>query len=112
MKELEPILLEYCDEDLTKLLEKDIPLGEKRHCVITHNEMTLSTNDDEKTGWRPEGEHKLRPKGQGRGIHVSEFLYEPLSQVHLTEEQHAAHPKISKCYITELLEIGANYEGY
>ncbi|CAG8791111.1 14141_t:CDS:1, partial [Racocetra fulgida] len=41
-------------------------------------------------------EHKLRQKGQGRCIHVSEFLCEPLGRVHLTEEQHAAHPEISK----------------
>ncbi|CAG8604007.1 15658_t:CDS:2 [Cetraspora pellucida] len=46
-------------------------------------------------------EHKIRLKGQGRGINVSEFLCEPLT-----------HPEIPKCYVTELLEIGANYEGY
>ncbi|CAG8626755.1 10224_t:CDS:2, partial [Racocetra fulgida] len=101
MKELEPILLEYCDKDLTILLEKDIFLREKRYCIIIYNETILSTNDDKKTG-----EYKLHPKGQGRGIHVSEFLCEPLGQVHLTKEQHIAYPEISKHYITELLEIG------
>ncbi|CAG8513111.1 27820_t:CDS:2 [Dentiscutata erythropus] len=48
--ELEPILLKYCDKDLLKLLEKDIPPREKRHCVITHDKTTLSANDNEKTG--------------------------------------------------------------
>ncbi|CAG8855459.1 7943_t:CDS:2, partial [Gigaspora margarita] len=55
-------------------------------------------------------EQKIRPKRQGRGIHVSEFLCEPLGRVHLTEERHVAHPEIPNRYITELLEIGANYE--
>ncbi|CAG8580316.1 12798_t:CDS:2, partial [Racocetra fulgida] len=107
-----PVLLEYDDEDLIKLVEKEIPPEEKRHCVITHDETTLSTNDDEKMGWGPKGKQKIRPKGQGRGIHVSEFLCEPLGRVHLTEEQHAAHPEIPKRYVMELLKIGVNYEGY
>ncbi|CAG8563463.1 21519_t:CDS:2, partial [Gigaspora margarita] len=57
MKELEPFLLEYDDDDLTKLVEEE-------------------------------------PKGR----------------VHLNKEQHATQPEIPKWYITELLEIGANYE--
>ncbi|CAG8807431.1 7158_t:CDS:2, partial [Gigaspora margarita] len=48
--ELEPVLLEYNDKDLTILIEKDIPLEEKQHCIIIHDETTLSTNDDKKTG--------------------------------------------------------------
>ncbi|CAG8752999.1 7132_t:CDS:2, partial [Gigaspora rosea] len=31
--------------------ERDIPSEEKRHCVITYNEMTLFANDNEKTEW-------------------------------------------------------------
>ncbi|CAG8668093.1 8518_t:CDS:2, partial [Racocetra fulgida] len=88
MKELDPVFLEYDDQDLTKLVEKNIHPEKKKHCVITHDETMLAANDDEKTGWGPKG------------------------RVHLTEEQHAAHPEISKCYVTELLEIEANYEGY
>ncbi|CAG8607685.1 9877_t:CDS:1, partial [Scutellospora calospora] len=33
-------------------------------------------------------------------------------RVHLTKEQLIAYSEISKYYVTELLEIGANYEGY
>ncbi|CAG8852716.1 22817_t:CDS:2, partial [Gigaspora margarita] len=39
-------------------------------------------------------EQKIRPKGQGRDIHISELLCELLGRVHLTEERHAAHSKI------------------
>ena len=55
MKELEPVLVEYDDKDLSKLVEKDISPEQKRHCVITHDETTLNANDDKKTGWGPEG---------------------------------------------------------
>ncbi|CAG8435766.1 6477_t:CDS:10 [Scutellospora calospora] len=112
MKELEPVLLEYDDKDLTKLVEKNILSEKKNHCVVTHDETTLAANDDKKTGWGPKGEHKLRLKGWGRCIHISEFLCEPLGRVHLTAEQFAAHLKIPNQYVTELLEIGVNYEGY
>ncbi|CAG8605333.1 1216_t:CDS:2 [Cetraspora pellucida] len=112
IRELNPVLLEYDDQDLTKLVKKSILPEKKKHCVITYNKTTLAANDDEKTGWGPKGEHKLHQKGQGRCIHISEFLCEPLGQVHLTEEQHAAYPEISKYYIMKLLEIGVNYEGY
>ncbi|CAG8840027.1 46460_t:CDS:2, partial [Gigaspora margarita] len=82
MKELEPFLLEYDNKDLTKLVKKNISSEEKRHC-----------------------EYKLRRKGHGRSIHISEFLCEPLGRVHLNEEQHTVYPEIPKWYVTELLEI-------
>ncbi|CAG8802217.1 43565_t:CDS:2 [Gigaspora margarita] len=46
--ELEPLLLEYDDKDLTILIKKDIPPEEKQYCVITHDKTTLSANDNEK----------------------------------------------------------------
>ncbi|CAG8798110.1 4409_t:CDS:2, partial [Dentiscutata erythropus] len=104
MAELEPLIIEYYENDLTKLVKKNIPLNQKPHCVVTHDETTLAANDDKKTGWGPEGEQKLRPKGRGRCIHVSEFLCEPLGRVYLTVEQHLAHPEIPNRYVTETLE--------
>ncbi|CAG8550663.1 41960_t:CDS:2, partial [Gigaspora margarita] len=82
IKKLKPVLIEYDDKDLTKLIEKKIPSEKKQYC-----------------------EHKIYPKGRGQCIHVSKFLYEPLGRVYLTEEQHAFYPEIPKHYITELLEI-------
>ncbi|CAG8490595.1 3426_t:CDS:2, partial [Cetraspora pellucida] len=101
MAELEPLLIEYDENDLT-LVKKNIPLNQKLHCIITHDETTLATNDDKKTGWGP----------GGRCIHVSEFLCEPLGRVHLTVEQHLAHSEIPNRYITETLEVGVNHDGY
>ncbi|CAG8506212.1 21866_t:CDS:2 [Cetraspora pellucida] len=48
-KKLEPVFIKYDNKDLTKLVEKNIPLKKKQHCVITYNETTLVTNNDEKT---------------------------------------------------------------
>ncbi|CAG8700070.1 23670_t:CDS:2, partial [Racocetra persica] len=92
------------------LVKKNISLNQKPHCIITHNETTLAANDNKKTGWGPGGEQKLHPKGQGRYIHVSEFLCEPLGHVYLTVEQHLAHSEIPNRYVTETLEVGVNHD--
>ncbi|CAG8441758.1 11810_t:CDS:2 [Scutellospora calospora] len=81
MAELESFFIEYDENDLT-LVKKNIPLNQKPHC-----------------------EQKLRPKGRGRCIHVSEFLCEPLGHVYLTVEQHLAYLEIPNRYVTETLEL-------
>ncbi|CAG8815234.1 20646_t:CDS:2, partial [Racocetra persica] len=50
----EPLLIEYDENDLNKLVEKNIFPNEMPYCVITHNETTLAANDDKKTRWAPE----------------------------------------------------------
>ncbi|CAG8839006.1 12143_t:CDS:2, partial [Racocetra persica] len=72
-------------------IEKNIPPNEMPHCVITHDETTLDANDDKKTGWTPESEQKLHPKGR---------------------EQHLSYPEIPNRYVTEILEVGANHDSY
>ncbi|CAG8850316.1 34471_t:CDS:2, partial [Racocetra persica] len=47
---LEPLLIEYDENDLNKLVEKNISPNEMPHCVITHDETTLAANDNKKTG--------------------------------------------------------------
>ncbi|CAG8847039.1 10357_t:CDS:1, partial [Racocetra persica] len=46
-----PLLIEYDENYLNKLVEKNIPPNEMPHCVITHDETILAANDDKKTGW-------------------------------------------------------------
>ncbi|CAG8821010.1 18814_t:CDS:2, partial [Racocetra persica] len=48
--ELEPVLVEYDDKNLSKFVKKDISSEQKRHCVITHDETTLNANNNKKTG--------------------------------------------------------------
>ncbi|CAG8515236.1 1718_t:CDS:10, partial [Scutellospora calospora] len=105
LTELEPLLIEYNENNLTKLVKKNISLNQKPHCVVTYDETTLAANNDKKTEWRPEGEQKLHPKRQSRYIHVSEFLCEPLRHVHLTVKQYLAYSKILNRYVTETLEL-------
>lgn len=61
--------------------------GEKIHIIVTQDETTFQSNDDEKSGWRPENEQPLRKKGQGRTMHVSDFLTETIGRLKLSDEQ-------------------------
>lgn len=41
---------------------------------VTHDESHFCTNDGTRAGWFKEGHQPIRPKGNGRGIMVSDFL--------------------------------------
>jgi len=59
--------------------------------------MTSQTNDGQPKSWVLEGEHALKKKGVGWGMHQSEFIcstFDWLSEV------------------SQSLEYGKNYEGY
>ncbi|CAG8762147.1 26002_t:CDS:2, partial [Racocetra persica] len=62
--ELEPVLVEYDDKDLSKLVEKDISPEQKQHCVITHDKTILNANDDKKQDGGPKVNTKYVQKGR------------------------------------------------
>ncbi|RIB21562.1 hypothetical protein C2G38_2176307 [Gigaspora rosea] len=42
--------------------------------LVTHDECIFSAYDGKRWLWLPKGEQLLRKKGQGRSVHISEFL--------------------------------------
>ena len=42
--------------------------------LVTHDERTFSAHDSLKRLWMPIGEHPLCKKGQGRSVHVIDYL--------------------------------------
>ncbi|KAG1779490.1 hypothetical protein EV702DRAFT_1195449 [Suillus placidus] len=98
MKEHEHHLVQYIVGDVEK--ESDIPPSNfvKTWLVIcAHDEMTTQANDGQSMSWVPDGEHKLRKKGAGRGLHQSSIICSTVG--HLEEAAHT-------------IEYGKNYEGY
>ena len=53
-----------------------LPQGERNIVVVTHDESTFHVYDSRWSIWVEKGEMPLRPKGKGRGIMVSDFLYQ------------------------------------
>ena len=77
-------------EDMDVCIYPDLSCGESLHVLVTHDKSLFHTNDGRTSGWGPDSEQPLRKKGQGRAIHVSEFLCETLGRLKLSDEQAAA----------------------
>ena len=74
MLELEKLMPVFDGENMEiETLPKLLP-GEKLHILVTHDECVFSLYDGMPMCWMPKGEQPLRKKGQGRSLHVSEFL--------------------------------------
>jgi hypothetical protein len=98
MKEHEHRLVRYVIGDVEK--ESDIPPSnfvETWLVICAHDKMTTQANDGQSMSWVPDGEHKLRKKGAGRGLHQSSIICSTVG--HLEEAAHT-------------IEYGKNYEGY
>ncbi len=61
--------------------------GDQIHILVTHDETTFHSNDGRSSGWAPDHEQPLRKKGQGRAIHISDFICETIGRLQLNEEQ-------------------------
>jgi hypothetical protein len=68
-----------------------------RLVLCAQDEMTSQTNDGQPKSWVLEGEHALKKKGVGRGMHQSDFICSTFGW--LSEA-------------SQSLEYGKNYEGY
>jgi|1185.fasta_scaffold26246_2 hypothetical protein len=77
----------FTGDDLEIQNNPNLKEGEKIHIVVTQDETTFQSNDDEKFGWRPKNEQPLRKKGQGKTMHVSDFLTETIGRLKLSDEQ-------------------------
>ena len=72
--ELEKLMPMFEGENMEIEIWPELLLGEKPHILVTHDECVFSSYDGMPMCWMPEGEQPLRKKGQGRSLHVSEFL--------------------------------------
>jgi len=70
---------------------------ECRLVLCAHNEMTVQSNDMAQKSWVFDGEHQLRKKGVGRGIHRSDVICSTMG--HLVDAGQS-------------LEYGKNYDDY
>ena len=62
------------DDDGNVMTEKGLAEGSRWVVIVTHDESTFHVNDGRRQMWLQDEENPLRPKGNGRGIMVSEFL--------------------------------------
>ncbi|KIJ29985.1 hypothetical protein M422DRAFT_268549 [Sphaerobolus stellatus SS14] len=64
-----------------------LPPGKRIIIAIYHDEMSVATNEQRHCVWLAEEQQILRKKGNGRSIHVSDFILETSRRLFLTKEQ-------------------------
>ena len=62
--------------------------SEKRLVLIYHDESSFHANDGQSWQWSEEDRMIIRPKGQGRGLMISDFIEEHGGYLHLAPEEH------------------------
>ena len=91
-------LVEYTVGNVeAELVKKPANYVERWLVMVPHDEMTVQQNDGKKRSWVLDGEHALKKKGVGHGIHLSGVIC------------------AMKGYLDEAgqtLKYGKNYEGY
>ncbi|CCI42326.1 unnamed protein product [Albugo candida] len=71
------------------------PVEELRPLIlVTHDESPFAFHDGLKRLWLPAGEQPLRKRGQGRSIHVSEFLSDVGGRLELDDEKKLQYPNL------------------
>ena len=93
-KALEPFMAQYEGEEMTPVPPKLLP-GQKLHIIINHDESIFHVNDMKRQMWLLQGQQPLRKKGNGRSIHVSDFICKPIGRLRLVDEaltRHEAFP--------------------
>ncbi|KAH8930370.1 hypothetical protein BT69DRAFT_1328012 [Atractiella rhizophila] len=76
---------------------KDIPPDTRRVVLVSHAESACNAHDGKHFSWVLDGQSKIRKKGQGRGLHQSDFICSTKGRLEEADEQ---------------LEYGKNHEGY
>jgi len=99
------------DEDPTPIE----PSTSRKLVLIFHDESTFHSNEDQGWMWGEKGKVVLKPKGQGRGIMVSDFIDEHFGFLALTDDEFVrakvCFPDIQQQART-FLKYGAENEGY
>ncbi|KIJ30773.1 hypothetical protein M422DRAFT_267604 [Sphaerobolus stellatus SS14] len=60
---------------------------EKLHIIIHHDEMSVAANEQWRRVWLTEGQQPLQKKGNGRSIHVSDFILETTCRIVLPPDE-------------------------
>ncbi|KIJ28803.1 hypothetical protein M422DRAFT_269852 [Sphaerobolus stellatus SS14] len=104
-------------DDTLEPIPPALLLGEKLHIPIFHDESIFHSNDLRRRVWVRDGHMPLRKKGQGRAIHVSDFIVEQTGRLVLSEDQiraNSALPQSEQLPWTDAREIiypGKNHDG-
>ena len=74
-------------DDTTLDIIPSLPVNQQKHVPIHHDESIFWPNKLLQKVWTKNGKMPLRKKGQGKAIHVSDFITEESGWLSLSEQQ-------------------------
>jgi len=75
------------DDATLDVIPPSLPGGQRKHIPIHHDESIFRPNELRQKVWTKNGKMPLRKKGQGKAIHVSDFITEESGRLSLSEQQ-------------------------
>ena len=75
------------DDTTLDIIPPSLPVNQWKHVPIHHDKSIFQPNELLQKVWTKNGNMPLRKKGQGKAIHVSDFITEELGQLSLSEQQ-------------------------
>ena len=76
----------YHDSTLDRIPPTLLP-GEKEHVLVFQDETVFHTNEYRRRSWLAQDQQPIRKKGNGRVVHVSDFISETIGRVKLSDDQ-------------------------
>ena len=106
-------------DDITmELIPPTLGPGEKEHILLPQIECIVSTNDGPRKQWLQGNKQPLKKKGNGRAIHISDWISERTGRLALSDEQVATQanlPESQRLRVTDARRIiypGKNHDGW
>ena len=104
-----------CSDSLCTSFDVGNMSANKVLVLIYHDESTFHANEGQGTMWVEDGNLPIRPKSQGRGIMVSDFVTEHDGLLQLTMEEYReaskSDPSLKMC-AREVIKFGSGGDGY
>jgi hypothetical protein len=93
MLELDRFFIKYIGDTMEPVYPELAP-GEQVHIIINHDESIFHVNDMKRRMWLLKGQQPLKKKGNGRAVHVSDFVTELIGCLRLVDAKLAQHERL------------------
>ena len=84
--DLQRYMATYDDGTLDRIPPTLLP-GDKEHVLVYQDESIFHTNEYRRRSWLAQDQQPIQKKGNGRVVHVSDFISETIGRIKLSEDQ-------------------------
>lgn len=75
------------DEDTLECILPTLLPGEREHVVMFQDELAFHTNEYRRREWLAKNQQAIRKKGNRQVVHISDFIFETIGWVKLSDDQ-------------------------